>query len=233
MNALGILHRLRSKFSVISKNLISSYSPKTMFFLQYNLHKSTKVLRLLESKQWQNHILFIFCSVPPPLLVARSCFWLASTLPLISIALFGLLPSPPWWIIEHNHLHVLFLFIFSLLPSLLLVALLVACHLPPRWVSEHNQLHVKTQQCALLCQQNLWMTRERQQSGNKIHDTLSAFALPPSLSCLALSYVALPCSLLPCLVLHWLVSSFFALPRLMLVCCGSLCVARWLEPSKS
>ena len=191
MNALGILHGLRSKFSVISKNLISSYS----------------------------------------LLVALSCFWLASTLPLISIALFGLLPSPPRWIIEHNHLHVLF--IFSLLPSLLLVALLVACHLPPRWVSEHNQLHVKTQQCALLCQQNLWMTRERQQSGNKTHDTLSAFALSPSLSCLALSYVALPCSLLPCLVLHCLVSSFFALPRLMLVCCGSLCVARWLEPSKS
>ena len=224
MNALGILHRLRSKFSVISKNLISSYSPKTMFFLQYNLHKSTKVLRLLESKQWQTHILFIFCSVPPPLLVALSCFWLASALPLISTALFGLLPSPPWWIIEHNHLHVLFLFIFSLLPSLLLVALLVACHLPPRWVSEHNQLHVKTQQCALLCQQNLWMTRERQQSGNKTHDTLSAFALPPSLlpclvlCCIALFPIALPCVALPCFLFLCLASSHVGLLRLTLRC---------------
>ena len=195
-----------------------------MFFLQYNLHKSTKVLRLLESKQWQTHILFIFCSVPPPLLVALSCFWLASTLPLISTALFGLLPSPPWWIIEHNHLHVLFLFIFSLLPSLLLVALLVACHLPPRWVSEHNQLHVKTQQCALLCQQNLWMTRERQQSGNKTHDTLSAFALPPSLlpclvlCCIALFPIALPCVALPCFLFLCLASSHVGLLRLTLRC---------------
>ena len=109
---------------------------------------------------------------------------------------------------EPSFVYILFVALFpSCCPFMLLACINIACHLsgllpsPPRW---STTISMWRRNCAaLLCQQNLWMTRERQQSGNKTHDAsptfvFLSFALPPSL---ALSSSPLPCSLFLCIAL--------------------------------
>ena len=202
MNALGILHGLRSKFSVISKNLISSYSSKTMFFCNTISIKAQKFYGCLKVNSDKPIFYLYFVRCPLLSLLPFHVFGLHQhclSSPLHSLVCCPLLLGESLsTTISMFYLYLVCCPLFFLLPFLLPVISLLG-----ESVSTTS---------------SMWRRNSARFSANKTYEwrvNASKVETKPTTHCLLLH--CRPLSLaLPCLMLHCLV------PYCLALCCIDL-----------